>query len=248
MPQVLANGDEPIPLTFDFTDRIPINAMDLYLQVVYRGKLGDEPDALVVGTKDISEPTFIKITDYRTMHDFGTCQFSDLPDPTSYRSAFNIALTSDVSVPFLVKADINATQYSMFAVISDPGRINARVQAIINKFDPTIVLPLYADSYNINGVGQIEVNDGVQPNSNLEPEYRLSQFNATGPNQITLSNTPPPTNKLIRGTYIDYGIFVGVLADAKKCNFVYPITFTEFHEKYPPHVPLLPTPLTDVKF
>jgi hypothetical protein len=46
------------PVTFDFPTRIPINATDLYLQVVYRGQLGEETDAVVVTTKDISEPTY----------------------------------------------------------------------------------------------------------------------------------------------------------------------------------------------
>jgi hypothetical protein len=44
--------------TFNFTDKaLPINAWDVVLQVVYRGQLGTESDAVVVATKDISEPT-----------------------------------------------------------------------------------------------------------------------------------------------------------------------------------------------
>ncbi len=48
------------PVTFEFPDpnQIPINATDLYLQVVYRGPLGEESDAVVVATKDISEPNY----------------------------------------------------------------------------------------------------------------------------------------------------------------------------------------------
>ena len=46
--------------TFKFSkDALPINAWDVVLQVVYRGQLGSESDAVVVATKDISEPTFI---------------------------------------------------------------------------------------------------------------------------------------------------------------------------------------------
>jgi hypothetical protein len=55
------------PLTFNFDNPIPINATDLYLQVVYRGTLGDEADAVVVETLDIAEPTYYLIvnnTDY----------------------------------------------------------------------------------------------------------------------------------------------------------------------------------------
>jgi hypothetical protein len=47
------------PVVFDFTlQPIPIEATDVYLQIVYRGPLGDEEDAIIVATKDISEPTY----------------------------------------------------------------------------------------------------------------------------------------------------------------------------------------------
>jgi len=47
------------PLVFDFSQNVvPINATDLFLQVVYRGPLGDEADSIIVATKDISEPTY----------------------------------------------------------------------------------------------------------------------------------------------------------------------------------------------
>lgn len=52
----------PVKLEFDLSQNpIPINATDLYLQVVYRGKLGQEEGAVAVGFKDISEPTPIDI-------------------------------------------------------------------------------------------------------------------------------------------------------------------------------------------
>ncbi len=50
-----------LPLTFVFDNAIPINATDLYLQVVYRGALGAEADAVVVETLDIAEPTYYLI-------------------------------------------------------------------------------------------------------------------------------------------------------------------------------------------
>ncbi len=47
------------PVTFDFSQhKIPISATDLFLQIVYRGPLGQESDAVVVATKDISEPSY----------------------------------------------------------------------------------------------------------------------------------------------------------------------------------------------
>lgn len=52
-------NNEAQGVTFTFTTPIPINATDLFLQVVYRGPLGQETDAVVVATKDISEPTYL---------------------------------------------------------------------------------------------------------------------------------------------------------------------------------------------
>lgn len=43
---------------FEFDREVPINATDIMLQVVYRGALGSEADAVVVETIDISEPTY----------------------------------------------------------------------------------------------------------------------------------------------------------------------------------------------
>jgi len=46
--------------TFEFpSGRIPINATDLVLQLVYQGTLGDEQNAVVVQTLDIAEPTLV---------------------------------------------------------------------------------------------------------------------------------------------------------------------------------------------
>jgi hypothetical protein len=58
------NAGATMPLEFDFSSSpIPLNATDIYLQVAYRGPLGPdaqsaEQDVVVVGTKDISEPTY----------------------------------------------------------------------------------------------------------------------------------------------------------------------------------------------
>lgn len=51
------SADGYTELIFDLPQPIPVTATDLYLQVVFRGKLGAEEDAIAVGFKDISEPT-----------------------------------------------------------------------------------------------------------------------------------------------------------------------------------------------
>lgn len=55
-------SDTPVELVFDLTNTpLPRLITDLYAQVVYRGTWGTEPDAVVVGYKDLSEPTPIDI-------------------------------------------------------------------------------------------------------------------------------------------------------------------------------------------
>jgi hypothetical protein len=53
-------------LAFDFSaNPIPIEATDLFIQVVFKGKLGEEVDAVAVTTKSISEPSFVTHVDSR---------------------------------------------------------------------------------------------------------------------------------------------------------------------------------------
>jgi hypothetical protein len=53
---------------FDFgNDPIPVNATDLFVQVVYRGRLGQERDGIAVGRRDLPEPfhyVVLNMTDY----------------------------------------------------------------------------------------------------------------------------------------------------------------------------------------
>jgi hypothetical protein len=55
-------------LVFDFSQQpIPVNATDVVIQVVYRGPLGLEADAIAVGSLDVREPSHITLwnnTDY----------------------------------------------------------------------------------------------------------------------------------------------------------------------------------------
>lgn len=60
-------GANPQAFQFTFRPAIPLGISDLSIQVVYRGPLGNESDAVVAATKNISEPTFFSlfnVTDY----------------------------------------------------------------------------------------------------------------------------------------------------------------------------------------
>ncbi|GKT07184.1 hypothetical protein [Desulforhabdus sp. TSK] len=49
--------NEFVELTFNLPQKLPIFATDVYLYVVYRGRLGAEENAVAMGYKDASEPT-----------------------------------------------------------------------------------------------------------------------------------------------------------------------------------------------
>jgi hypothetical protein len=58
-------SDASTELTFTFNEEIPMNATDVYMQVVYRGRIGlgadaseQDEDGIAVGARDLSEPTF----------------------------------------------------------------------------------------------------------------------------------------------------------------------------------------------
>jgi len=61
---------------FDFSDSpIPINISDLYLQVVFEGKLGEEENAIAVGMKDLYEPTHFTL--FNSMDQIFVCREGD---------------------------------------------------------------------------------------------------------------------------------------------------------------------------
>jgi hypothetical protein len=246
LPRVLAYNDIE-PLTFDFKDRIPINVMDLYLQVVYRGQLGDESDAVVVTTKDVSEPTFFKLTDYYLMMAVtgtGQCKYVE-PSGTSV-SPMKIALNEDPTKPYLVKAELNGKDYSMFAAISDLGPIKSRGEASFNNLPPFLTFNTAFGDKTFTD----EVQPGQTPNTFVENTYHQSHFYPTGPNTLTLQNFVAPTLTKIRGVYADAGYFLDNRLDYERCdgNPGAAFSFTRAHSLMPPHNPLVPKALKELNF
>lgn len=96
-------------IDFDFTvNPIPINATNFYLQVVYRGPLGSEDDAVVVATQDIAEPTYfsyLNSTDYFSLN--GT-----LYKPQTILSTPGLLTQIDANGDGVPDVDINPTTMS----------------------------------------------------------------------------------------------------------------------------------------
>ena len=61
-------ADQPQQFVFDFSAKpIPINASDVFLQVVFRGTLGQEPDAVAVATIDISRTYVLRFAKHHRL-------------------------------------------------------------------------------------------------------------------------------------------------------------------------------------
>ncbi|HUD40391.1 MAG TPA: hypothetical protein VMR06_00145 [Dokdonella sp.] len=89
-------------LEFDFgDDPIPVNATDLFLQVAYRGQLGEEHDGIAVGAMDLVEPQFFTSwnhTDWYLYED-QWLRPENVPEPPGPDGAEAVAL-EDLSICF----------------------------------------------------------------------------------------------------------------------------------------------------
>jgi hypothetical protein len=112
---------------FDFKQHpIPINATDITLQVVFRGKLGNEDDAVAVTTRNIAEPSYVALenaTDYRYSTTTQTYTPSDAP--TTFASAkvtFGAA-----TAPVAVLGEMRAPGHAQFAYLGDMATIPVKI-------------------------------------------------------------------------------------------------------------------------
>lgn len=156
-----------IELTFDFPRPIPINASDLFLQIVYRGKMGAEDDAVVVGTKDVGEPTFFGFgnnTDY--VWDQAGQRYAPLPFG-SYTSPddvldLKVRFSSTAASPLASLVKLAVRQHAQLAVLTDVGQQTAyydyRTSSTIQTY-PTVSFqydatqfysPLNSSTYDAN--------------------------------------------------------------------------------------------------
>ena len=117
--QMLPNAESEITFTFDTP--IPINATDIFLQVVFRGTLGYESDAVVVATKDISEPNYLAFEndlDYR-FDDVTGLLTPVSPDPTTQTfGAISVKLNSATS-SVATLASLGVRGYAQLAFLTD---------------------------------------------------------------------------------------------------------------------------------
>ncbi len=89
-------------LEFDFgDDPIPVNATDLFLQVAYRGQLGEELDGIAVGALDLVEPQYFTSWNHSDwfLYEDQWLRPEEVPDPPGQELAAAVAM-EDMSICF----------------------------------------------------------------------------------------------------------------------------------------------------
>ena len=117
-------GRDFVESTFVFTAPIPINATDLYLQVVFQGKLGVEEGALAVATVDVREPTFLIFsndTDFQAVYNMDGTFARTVPYLDAGASSLNLELRfkQDAQNPTAVTNELDPGFYHRIAVLTD---------------------------------------------------------------------------------------------------------------------------------
>jgi len=139
----IAQGDiKSVPTLFEFefkNGNIPLNSSDLVLQAVFRGKLGAEDDAIVVSTKNVSEPNFmaaLNVTDY-VYDDTGDRQYHQLPykgvSAPIYVNNVGVGFGQtlpgykDATAPMIALPLLRAGEFARFAFLADLNDLTATV-------------------------------------------------------------------------------------------------------------------------
>ncbi len=111
-----------VAVSFDFSgNRIPINAVDVSLQIAFRGTLGTEPDAVAVETKNISEPNFFSLANYTDCHirTDGTAELVT-GAPQSFQFRFHDPATDTVPATDIATANnVPAGRFARVAFLTD---------------------------------------------------------------------------------------------------------------------------------
>jgi hypothetical protein len=110
---------------FDDVGGIPINVSDLSFQVIFRGKLGEEEDAIVVSTLDVSEPNYVavgNVTDYVFYE--GDDRYSPLKagdNPITLNTVYFSFRDPALAPPLATLTSLSGGQHAQFAFITTKG-------------------------------------------------------------------------------------------------------------------------------
>jgi len=136
----------PDLLEFEFEKPIPINATDLVFQVVFKGKLGEEEDAVAVTTHQVKEPTYIALyngTDYLYTGEGDTKfikatgygddgKYSDILDPYVIKNAtFKIGETYE---PVFTLQELKPGTFFRISILTDNAVTNYHIDSTLYSF------------------------------------------------------------------------------------------------------------------
>jgi len=203
----LVSGAAPQEFHFTFSEAIPLNVTDLYLQVVYRGALGSEADAVVVTTKNVPEPTYLTVY--------------NLTDSVGCFNGSWVALNSDGTVPAAIETAIRDAGFN-------PANLGPQAwERSSVAFKPPFAYPLsdyspLASTFNIPAGGYYRLAVLTEDTREHAFDVQLYQFFPPGPlgtaNNSIEYETGVPTSmttplKQVRGTnasFLRFGYrFVG---------------------------------------
>jgi len=99
---------------------LPINATDIYLQVVFRGQLGNETDAVVVATKNISEPNYFAYVNGRDyVYNDASDTFQSAPNPQAEIITNISVMLGKATTPIATLAQLGVRGYAQMAFLTD---------------------------------------------------------------------------------------------------------------------------------
>ncbi|HYS90047.1 MAG TPA: hypothetical protein VEN78_34380 [Bradyrhizobium sp.] len=168
------NSQNGQAVTFNFPTPVPINATDVYLQVVYRGQLGTETDAVMVATKDISEPSFYNFDNYSDCYLHADGTYSTVTgQPQSTSMSFNGGVTYNAQV-----TSLPPDQYVRFALLADNYAVSVLVQGASGSSFPTVVNQQFGVAVGVADPTLIEKArpTAVPPASDNDYVYAYSGF------------------------------------------------------------------------
>jgi hypothetical protein len=174
-------------IQFNFASPIPINATDIYLQVVFRGQLGNETDAVVVATKNISEPNYVAVVndlDYR--YDPSTDTFQTTDPKTTPQTVTNLGVKlNGASTPIATLAQLNARGYAQLAFLTDLGTDGTERLAIDfnagGMNGPLSFSNFPLATFASSGPGNYERSKSVVRYRGMWSDYRLDLFSISTP-------------------------------------------------------------------
>ena len=111
-------------LEFSFAAPIPVNATDLHLQIIFRGALGQEVDAVAFTTLDLFEPTYLTFGNYNdyvsVYNSDGTFLRTDAYQaPGRFSLRLDLRFNQAAPAPIATSLQLDPGYYHRLAILTD---------------------------------------------------------------------------------------------------------------------------------